>query len=319
MATTKNINQLPLDMLTKIFIQYIEKPLPQQPIKILMQLRCVCKLWDHLIRSKSFIQDHLDHQKTSSNSNKYLLIDCGSSFIAHLIDSENSYNVLRSNVYNIHDVFDNACFLETYGVCDGVICLSCFSLFCIYLWNPIVRTVKKLPYGTGFPSHCQPAYTLCFGFHDNDYKVIKVVHSVDMYHIGIYSLNADSWKFSEFKTSNYFAQDKHHYDCTAKMRPYPRARLVNEAVYFIRYTSTSGRIVVFFDLSSEMIREINLPEDFQYSNAYGMEEYRDSLALVGYKKRYDNDVVMWVLKVSDNSFCGRKNPLSKQETITWRV
>lgn len=129
-----------------------------------------------------------------------------------------------------------------------------FNLFCIYLWNPIIRKVKKLPHGNGFPTdYCLPSYTLCFGNHDYDYKVIKVVNSVNMYYIGIYSLNTDSWKFSEFETSQYFAQDIHQYDCRPCIRPYPRARLVNGPAYFIRYSSTCGQIVVFFDLSSEII------------------------------------------------------------------
>lgn len=98
MATT-HINQLPLYLLTKIFIQYTKKPQQQKPVKNLMQLRCVCKSWDHVNRSWSFIQDHLNHQKTSSNANKYLLLDCGSKFLVHLIESE-SYNVLESHVNN---------------------------------------------------------------------------------------------------------------------------------------------------------------------------------------------------------------------------
>lgn len=189
-----------------------------------MQLRCVCKFWDHIIRSKSFIQDHLDHKKTSSTANKYLLIYCDISYLAHLIDNE-SCNVLRSYVYHMHDVFDSYTvnFLKIYGVCDGIICLSTFNLFSIYLWNSVIRKVKKLPYGIGFSTHyCLPSYTLCFGYHDDDHKVIKVVQSENIYHIGVYSLNTDSWKFSEFETSHKFGHDMHHHAYRPDFRLYPR-------------------------------------------------------------------------------------------------
>lgn len=181
---------LPEVLLVKIFL-----PLST---KSLLRSRCVCKFWDQVIKSKFFIKSHHAHQKNSLNINKYLLLGSATSYSTNLVDTESYNNVLKSHEYDLHDLCGGNLAnypLVTYGNCDGLLCLShakyeLFPDYPIYLWNPIVRKAKKLPpldIELEFVNHSY----LCFGYHDDDYKVINVVPLRRAYHVYVYSLTTD--------------------------------------------------------------------------------------------------------------------------------
>ncbi|KAL1821427.1 hypothetical protein ACET3Z_016296 [Daucus carota] len=83
-----------------------------------------------------------------------------------------------------------------------------------------------------------------------------------------------------------------------------KARLVDGSAYIVKDSKKSERGILSFDLSSETFRETKLPADLWYSDDFIMEEYMESLALIGnVMKENKLHVVMWVLRVSDdNSF-----------------
>lgn len=128
-----------------------------------------------------------------------------------------------------------------------------------------------------------------------NYKVINVIplrRAYKPYKVLIYGLSQDSWNLLEFKKSNYYT-DK--FD----LWPYVKARFVNGAAYFVGCNKELGRRVVCFDLSCKIIRQINLPCD-NFSLDFCMEEYQDSIALLENQCHFQ--VVMWELRVSDNSY-----------------
>ncbi|KAK1354308.1 hypothetical protein POM88_047564 [Heracleum sosnowskyi] len=114
----------------------------------------------------------------------------------------------------------------------------------------------------------------------------------------IYSFNNDSWNVRR-EDINTLNDDKFG------ILPYPKARLVNGAAYFVQ-----GRQVVKFDISRPMLRKINLPVGRNYiTDHHIMEEYGESIAIIGsaYPLGLDSIdidrwVVMMVLIHDDNSY-----------------
>lgn len=192
---------LPEELLSRIFLL--------QPLKTVGQLSCVCKSWNQVINSKYFIKTHATHQISSSNVNKYVVID-HSPTPPPFLNQYNigSYNVLESYIYDADDIFgrdsDFNC-LEIYGICDGVLCLSENYLYWqhsnhrIFLWNPFLKKGKKLPpLGFELQVERRGAPCLCFGRHDDDYKVIFINPLQNVYHVFIYSLSTNSWEFLKY-------------------------------------------------------------------------------------------------------------------------
>lgn len=279
------------------------------PVKPLLQLTTVCKLWYKVISSDFFVKLHLAHQKISLNTNNYLLIRYDTSYVTTLANRD--YNILESHKIdmrdNIQGKFPPYDRLECYGICEGLSCLSytkdkLYSDSPIYIWNPIVRKMKKLPRIK--KSHIwdiNRSY-LCFGHHDDDYMVINVILRPTVYEVHIYSLIQDSWDSLEFDKIN----ETDQFD----IWPYVKTRFVNGAAYFIR-SKLLGSKVVCFDFSCKIIRQIELPCKNFYLRNFFMEEYQDSIALLENKR---DRVVMWRLRVSDNSYLWNKQFTIKLET-----
>ncbi|XP_074354480.1 uncharacterized protein LOC141693318 [Apium graveolens] len=243
------------------------------------------------------------YQKISLHTNKYLLHD----YIRRQRQQPLLYD---SNNDQCHDNLTDDC-LKVYGICDGLLCLSGLGNLLhldppIYLYNPSIRKGKKLmPPTRGFKSE-RPELgftSLCFGYHDDDYKVIKIdafSHRVwHKYRVCIYSLNDDSWKVIEIEV---FAG-------TSKLTFWrcPRAKLVNGVVYFLQ-----GHEVVSFDINHEIIRKVDKPEGINDITGYIiMEEYGESIAIIGssfpsYNNNGSSGLVMMVLKQIDDSYYWEK-------------
>ncbi|XP_074346525.1 putative F-box only protein 15 [Apium graveolens] len=238
MSMASTFNDIPADLLLKIF--------KLQPMNSLVLLRNVCKLWDQIISSEDFNEFHLARERTSSNTNKYLLLEG-----AH--DSKSTI-LVDSQKHIYHDIpMKN---YECHGICDGLLCLSFAKGFSkqhstIILWNPIFRKILpplKIKYS-------ELTY-VCFGRHDDDYKVIKVVVFPRMYNVCTYSLSTNSWKIREFNGAIY-----RNYNYNYKLGSWSslhcsKSRLVNGIAYFLDYSGKHGRAIISFDINREVFREI---------------------------------------------------------------
>ncbi|WOH10410.1 hypothetical protein DCAR_0729879 [Daucus carota subsp. sativus] len=304
------LNDIPEGLLLKIFTA--------QPVKSLLRLTSVCKLWYQLINSDFFVKSHLAYQKSSLFTNKTLFIRHRGSYSTNLVDGEPSNNVFESHGYDmlpVHSEFNPNVRLRCYGICDGLVCLSHgvgkLRACCpVYLWNPGVRRVLVLPPMVNDPDQRVFNYSyLCFGQHEGDYKVISVVPMGGVYKVYVYSLNQDSWDLLEFydeskQTSNF------------DIWPHVWARFVNGAAYFVSGFSRPNRGIVCFDLSRKVIRRMNLPHnDFCVYN-FLMEEYQGSIALIE-NDGDDHQVDVWELRANgnDNSYLWNKKLSMTPETM----
>ncbi|GER31315.1 F-box and associated interaction domains-containing protein [Striga asiatica] len=163
------------------------------PVKTLIGIQSVCKYFDHIIRSPSFISDHL----AISKQNQIPLV-------RYLRGREKSkrkehYALIPNNLEYLEDIreidfpFRSECYkhFNVIGACNGLICLSDES-YCrargIILWNPSIKRYLALP---------KPQFSLksLEGFHfthvvgfgydcgSDDYKVLRITY-VDVIRIG---------------------------------------------------------------------------------------------------------------------------------------
>ncbi|PRQ27378.1 putative F-box domain-containing protein [Rosa chinensis] len=190
------IEDLPAEILFDIFARL--------PVKSAFLLRWVCKSFKTLITSSDFIHFHLE-RNPMKNSSDYLLIrsteiECMSRICARTFARDLDIKLPENAVYELGSE------LTVYGSYNGLLCISNRYLCVdspIYLWNPSIRKIRRLPYGliTSTINDHDYQVTLGMGFHSaggNDYKVIKFVHhdtdSENTFQVEVYSLNSNSWK-----------------------------------------------------------------------------------------------------------------------------
>ncbi|XP_058782777.1 F-box/kelch-repeat protein At3g23880-like [Vicia villosa] len=133
MATAEEINNdslptLPIDLVPDIFCWL--------PVKLLVQLRCMCKSWNSLISDRNFTRKHLS---LSTTRRLY------SAAYEHKPDGlvHNSYpldSVLSSKIKQQLLPFNSIV-----ASCDGILCLCDKRKGIAVLWNPSIRKFKELP------------------------------------------------------------------------------------------------------------------------------------------------------------------------------
>ncbi|KAL8549318.1 hypothetical protein ACS0TY_008241 [Phlomoides rotata] len=182
--------------------------LKRLPVKLLLRFRCVSKSWLYLISSSEFIKTHLDYSTNNPNFTNHRIV--------HTI-SNPRFNLKHSSVHSL--LFEDAPVASdidypdknphksvwVVGSCNGVVCIAIDEKD-IFLWNPTMRTSKKLPpvdvdMKVGF------YYMWGFGYNecDDDYKVVGIFcvfgeSGVHESTVMMYSLKSDSWKrIEDFK------------------------------------------------------------------------------------------------------------------------
>ncbi|PRQ45288.1 putative F-box domain-containing protein [Rosa chinensis] len=204
------IKDLTPDILFEIFARV--------PMKYLLQLTTVCKSYKALIRSHEFRRFH--HEKnTMKIAPDYLLVRNRiggqqrgfSIYSARTFAYDENSGLPRSidipMQMQLHDLPLYEYGFTVYGSCNGLLCISLFSLDLdspLYLYNPSLRKFKQLPrsefelpQGTSITSQMATSLvTLGFGFHSgmDDYQVVRFVHpNTSIFYAEVYSLKLNSW------------------------------------------------------------------------------------------------------------------------------
>nr|XP_011461617.1 PREDICTED: F-box/kelch-repeat protein At3g23880-like isoform X1 [Fragaria vesca subsp. vesca] len=272
---------LPQEVITNILLRL--------PAKSLVVCTSVCKSWRSMIKDSSFISAHLSRT-----------IDFNDHHDTHLLLLHRFYTIwsekvsvhrLKQEVYSLHydnNDFSDCCeigfqspiadreicsdFFRVVGVCNGLVCLADdFERYGenFLLWNPSIRKLVSLP-KPGITVQTVGGYDAQHGFAfdvvTNDYKVVRVVE--DQYgwedeetenriFVEVYSLAAGSWssrrivdpQWSVFGHSpQAFVNGALHWDVRSKASSKHR--------YFI----------LAFDVSSELLREMMMPESLDWDS-----------------------------------------------------
>ncbi|KAL6222580.1 hypothetical protein ACLB2K_005972 [Fragaria x ananassa] len=246
-------------------------------VKLLLRLRCVCKSWHTLISSPSFIGAY--HKRKMPSSSEYILICSAENKKCFSLFSAETYDKCLDLELPTHGVGLD---FGVAGSCHGLVCISTRSYWPtseapIYLWNPSIRKLRRLPEGIfGLSSHIYVA----FGFQpgENDYKVVRIVReeesTSDVYQVEVYSLRLNSWRRvnSAIQFSNFFAVlmsweggvccNGVIYKVVREEPTYPIC-LPPKPLTTVR----ARNCILAFDTSTEVFRKIELPNELGLDNA----------------------------------------------------
>lgn len=204
--------------------ELIEQIVARVPcIKFIMRCTSVCKLWYALIKSAHFVNFHLSLIPNNDNIAKFLLCEYNEGehphtaihdgieafhkscyFYRHGYDSNEA-----APYFAIHT--DNEEFQECFRMesspphnllklhaCNGLICFNTSDdPDCLYLWNPFIGKLKKLP--RPFPNlkvdtNHDTVFKLWFDGKANDFKILKIDYTTTTCSVEVYSLSTNSWK-----------------------------------------------------------------------------------------------------------------------------
>ncbi|XP_056699864.1 F-box protein CPR1-like [Spinacia oleracea] len=237
--------------------EIIAEILSRLPVKPLVQLKCVCKSWESLIKCPNFIKIHIN-QTLISNTDRHLLVSSQDSSLhsadldlhpSHLSFSEHNHPLKHRKVVNI------------LGSCNGVICISDDSKSDVFLYNPLTNSNRKLPANIT-PNLKEGSILFGFGYDSksDDYKVLRLVQGFKFdksccNEAHVYSLNNNSWKA---------VQGMPHFPLYGDIQ----GVLVNDALHYIVISeelSLQQRLkIASFDLSTERFSLMKFPRHDHY-------------------------------------------------------
>ncbi|GER31807.1 F-box and associated interaction domains-containing protein [Striga asiatica] len=156
------------------------------PVKMLIGIRSVCKYFDHIIRSPSFISDHLANSKQHQIPLvRYAEFGYNNSFKEHYALIPNHLTYL-GDIREIDFPFRSECYkhFKVIGACNGLICLSDENYRRsrgIILWNPSIRRYLALPKPQLSLKSLKAfifTYVVGFGYDcgSDDYKVLRITN-----------------------------------------------------------------------------------------------------------------------------------------------
>lgn len=272
---------LPFDLISEI--------LSRLSVKLLLQFRCVCKLWNSLISDHKFARKHF---KLSTTHNLHVT-SCDYSLDRFVlksyslqtlfIDTTTNFTQLECPFKCIHQ-HNNVYYIV--GSCHGILCLSDYLGRSVKLWNPSIRKFKELPLFEN--SHHELDVELRYGFGydyvSHNYKVVALYNSfhIDNTKAKIHTLGTDSWRSIQMLPYLvYFSDDDQ----------LGSGRYVSDTINWLAYTSLKiPPFIISFDMDKESCQKILLPKHVE-TNVIVPQLYvlKDCLCIITY-----ND--LWIMK-----------------------
>lgn len=169
------------------------------PVKLLLQLRCLCKSFNSLISDPKFAKKHL-HSSTTPH-HLILRSNNGSGRFALIVSPIQS--VLSTSTVPVPQTQLSypTCLTEEFASpynwcsCDGIICLTTDYSSAV-LWNPFINKFKTLPPLKYISLKRTPSSLFTFGydpFADN-YKVFAITFCVKRTTVEVHTMGTSSWR-----------------------------------------------------------------------------------------------------------------------------
>ncbi|KAI9112021.1 hypothetical protein K1719_016917 [Acacia pycnantha] len=286
---------LPEEIITNI--------LSRLPAKSVIRFQCICKYWKNLLKTPSFIADHLrhNHQNPSvifsesyvSNTPRLRFIDCAMQ-VRYVPKVPPPFDSLKFNVIG-----------SSNGLLCGIIRNFPRSTPSFIVWNPLTRDVREVPESRSRNVH---PCVLGFGFSPivNDYKIVAVYREVDGRICGsdVYSLSRNSWK--EIEIGN--LDDVTCSDSTVSVN----------GVIFSYGVKSKKYVIVSFDTTAQVFDLIPLPPlsgSDPIFQLFDLTVYEDKFAILTTSEmgRSSSKVDLWVLD-EDISSPGKRWSWNKKFT-----
>ncbi|XP_055827047.1 F-box protein CPR1-like [Solanum dulcamara] len=255
--------------------------LSRLPVKSLVRFNCVSKFWNTLISQPYFKKKHLNHAKNQLSSQKLLSLPWPPNDADH--NHLHFYSSSLSLVQLVKDIRIFDCpsnsnpreGIKVYCSCDGLFLIGIWTEphveqpSILLIWNPSTRESTLLPHSKFMSlqlAHSSSDYDYDYDYEDgsdvgstyglgydsinNDYKVFRMDMSVDGKN-EILSLKNGSWRIIEETSSS------GRTDCSM-LSGGEFLAFVDRAFHWLGILSKL--CVVSFNISSEVYREIPLPE-----------------------------------------------------------
>ncbi|XP_058782788.1 F-box/kelch-repeat protein At3g23880-like [Vicia villosa] len=267
---TEEINNEPLPYLP---IELVAQIFCRLPVKLLVQLRCMCKSWNSLISDRSFTRKHLSLSTTRRlHYAKYINKPCELIHNSYPLDSvlTNMSTKFKEPLVTLNSV---------YGCCDGILCIAVKRKGFVVLWNPSIRKFKESP---PFETSCEIVNkvrdTYGFGYDrvSGNYKVVVLYYSEPnlptVTTVKIHTLGTDFWKIIPNFPNGTHVFDEHS------------GTHLRGTLNWIAYTERRQQGPLFiasFDLGKESYRKLLPPDHEEISQLYlSLAVLRDCLGLI---------------------------------------
>jgi len=274
-TTRTQLPTLPFDVLHEILCRL--------PVKLLGQLRCLCKSFNSLISDPKFARKHLQlstkrHHlmltcQFDDNSSEWLLCD---SPIPSIFSTSTVFT--QTQLYppnSITTLFSHGQkFVDLRCSSDGIFCGE-LDLGCYFLWNPSITKFKLLPpLGNSCEGH---PFSMSFGYDHfiDNYKVISVSTESE---VSVYKLRTDYWTRIEDIPNSYCIHST--------------GTFVSGTVNWFATDDSSMHFILSLDLEKESYQHLLLPDSNYDSSMLGL--MRDCLCLSGSSSDMFMDV--WIMK-----------------------
>ncbi|KAA8549844.1 hypothetical protein F0562_001528 [Nyssa sinensis] len=286
-SSSRRMDELPFDIIINIFSRI--------PVKSLLQLRCVSKLWCNFIDHPSLANMHL---KQAAEEPTILLLSeptrkSNTIFQVHLVKQD--CNILKAceNPIGKFDL-NGCCSLES--SCNGLFCFVKYAnqQSSVLLLNPLRKDHVQLATTTSLWP-CYTKYGLGFDGSTQKYKIVHVFFqeldsTCSHYNLGVevFTMGTKSWRE------------------ISKAPPYPirgKAVFAHGALHWIVHPLFAGDnlkrdLIVSFDIEKE---EFNLTPHpgFQFKDCklFHLVDLNGDLSLVDLSS--NTDIEIWVLKDYD--------------------
>ncbi|XP_028755884.1 F-box/LRR-repeat/kelch-repeat protein At2g27520-like [Neltuma alba] len=251
------------------------------PVKSLVRCQCVCKHWENLLKSPSFLADRLYHRHHDDNPSLLIQLNHrADSLKLCLVDEKKRVREFQNPPF-----IDSLRGANVIGSSNGLLCVEFdefgMSPLSLLLWNPATGYVRKIPRTINdFKGNCILGFGHCQII--NRYKIVRVYefgHEVNR--VEVYSLGTDSWKEVEFENLR-------------GIRLFHETITVNGTMFW----HGSENLIVSFDIAKEEFRLIPMPVIYPQALTV-LTVYENKLAMFSTNAtllRMKKDPILWVMK-----------------------
>ncbi|VFQ67493.1 unnamed protein product [Cuscuta campestris] len=257
----------------------IRNILSRIPAKSLLRFQCVSKQWKSLIKTPSFIAEHLRQQSPC------LLFprrgEC-LPFGLHLLDCEMQVRPVQEPSSDSGSTVVRRASIV--GSSNGLLCVRIVAStrsVSFFLWNPAIQELRMSPALSGSDKGHS---NVGFGFSPivNDYKIVILWSSGSP--VEVYSIISGTWKVVEPEVSKGIRV------CSVLVRPSVTA---NGAIFWLGKKDGVG-VIVSFDIALELFTFIPLPAAADPLWCSRLVIYENKLALFIKRSLSDNSKSEWI-------------------------
>lgn len=272
------------------------------PVKSLIRFTSVCKSWQSLITSPTFISSHLSNNKSHALLRLYDKRDKRERYSLLKVAENGPFGVNSSS--EIEFPFKSRVgYFRIVGSCDGLVCLS-DDLFVypwqpVIIWNPSVRNHVVLPKAMINPKEPNIS-VLGFGVASHVYKVVRLVYCKKPNDYG-FSVPPQAEIFS-FGTGRW--RSVRGFDVRLRILEFMWCQVfLKGVVHWIAYEPINDNSfrssILTFQVGDEVFGEIMLPDELAREAVTGLSIFMigESLGVIKYDGEAGNlSCDVWVMK-----------------------